>query len=242
MNDLGIRTIVVPIDDSDQSERALPYARFLAARLGVDIRLLAVAGAPDRRERLERALDHAQAQLVGQLGDTRVAYDFWTAERIVAATSAAHAVACIATRWPTGPSMARQVVFHSERPVLLVGPCADRRPALDGTVITAPGDNPNRRGLIDIASVWSRAIGLTATLLAREGAETTYPFEHTIQVVDTAGTEPVNAILEYERHHQVSMVVASVPAGWARRLSKPGRAAGRLIRVAHSPVLAVTYH
>lgn len=242
MNDLGISTVVVTIDDSEQAERALPSARFLATRLGVGIRLLAVAGAPARRQHLQQALEHAQAQLAGQLDETRVAYDFWTAERIVAATTAAHAVACIATRWPTGPSIARRVVFHSEHPVVLVGPRADHRPEVDGTVITAPGDSPDRQPLIRTATTWADALGLEVTLVASRGTEATYPVASSIEVVDGPRTDPVSAMLEYERLHQVSMVAASVPAGWARRLSPSARAAARLIRAARTPVLAVPYH
>jgi nucleotide-binding universal stress UspA family protein len=219
MNDLGIRTVVVPIDDSDGAERALPHAQFLATKLDAGIHLLAIADTPDRGRHLQHALDHAHAQLVGQLGDTRVAYDFWTAEHIVAATTPNHAVACIATHWSAGRSIARRVVFGSDGPVLLVGPRATPRPDTAGTVVTVSSDHPASRPLVRTASSWADALGLSITLLA----------------------DPSDALLEYERHEAVTMIAAAVPAGWGRRLSASARAASRLIRAAHAPILAVPH-
>jgi nucleotide-binding universal stress UspA family protein len=241
MNDLGIRTVIVPFDDSDRAERALPHAQFLATRLDAEILLLAVADTPVRGQRLQHALDHAHAQLAGQLGDTRVAYDFWTAERIVAATTPDDAVACIATNWSTGRSIARRVVFHSHGPVLLVGPRADPRPDPAGAVATASGDHPAGRSLIRTASSWAHALGLTVTLLATTDPPTAQPGTDTITVIDAPRADPTDAVLEYERHHAVTMIAATVPAGWGRRLSPSARAAGRLIRGAHAPVLAVPH-
>jgi nucleotide-binding universal stress UspA family protein len=219
MTDLGIRRVIVPIDDSIRAERALPYAQFLATRLDAEIQLLAVADTPARGEHLRHALDHAHAQLAGQLGSTRVGYDFWTAEHIVAASAPDHAVACIATDWSIGRSIARRVVFDSDGPVLLVGPRADPCADPAGVVATSAGNHPAVRSLIGTASSWAEALGLTVT--------------------DVPGTDATDAVLEYERQHAVTMIAATVPAGWGRRLSPSARAASRLIREAHTPVLAV---
>jgi nucleotide-binding universal stress UspA family protein len=223
MNDLGIRTVIVPIDDSDSAERALPHAQFLATMLDAQIQLLAVADTPARGQHLEHALAHAHAQLAGRLGDTRVAYDFWTADHIVAATTPDHAVACIATNWSPTRSIARRVVFDSDGAVLLVGPHANPRPAPGGTVVTGAGDHPACPTLIRTATSWADALGLT------------------VEVLDTHGADAAEAVLAYERRNAVTMIAANVPAGWGRRISASARAASRLVRSAHATVLAVPY-
>lgn len=237
----GIRTVIVPIDGSGGAERALPYAQLLAGRLDAEIELLAVAATPARRRRLQYPLERARAQVAEGLSEARVACDFSTVDRIVAATSPSHAVACIATSWAGFRSIARRVVFHSDGPVLLVGPQASLTPSLDGGLVAAIPDDRGDRQLIDTASSLAHDLGLPVTFLATADGPPPVRDAERASIIRIAGVDPATAILEHEHDHPVTVIAWAISEGWGRRTGRNARATSRVIRAARAPVLAVPH-
>lgn len=221
MNDLGIRTVIVPVDGTARGERAFPVAAFLARALDVDVQILAVATSPEHGRRLEPVLAHAQERLVGHIGSGRVAFDFWTAERIVAAAEPADAVACLATDWGPGRSIGRQVVFASTGPVVLVGPDARMAEGVHHEVLSVAmssvGDRADACG--SIAERWAIELGL----------------DH----VRLDGPAAADDVVERSKAATVSFVAWAVPTGWMRHLGRRARLASTVIRRSGAPVLAV---
>ncbi len=238
VNELGIRTVIVPLDASADASRALPMARFLARSLGVEVHLLAVAASPAAGRRLEPVLERAHAVLAEHLGDTRVAYDFSTADRIVAAARPNHAVACLATGWSPGRSIARQVVFASDGPVVLVGPSSRVELGEEPELVTALAGTARDAELARAAGRWAHGLGLRHTVLARAGT-TIDP-----NVVDLTGRPVVvdhglvEGFFRYTAERPVTLASWVVATGWFRRLGRSGRVAARVVRGAPCPILA----
>ncbi len=78
MGDLGIREVVVPLDGTVGAERALPVAEFLAAALGAEVHLLAVAPSAATGAALERSIERARHMVADHLGEARVAWSQYT--------------------------------------------------------------------------------------------------------------------------------------------------------------------
>jgi hypothetical protein len=241
---VNVSAVVVPLDGTATAERALPVAECVAEACGARVQLLAVAASADAGKRLEPALRRASAHVAGHLGEARVAYDFATADRIVAACAPPDVVPCMATDWPLVRSVARRVlgrsdgpvVGRSDGPVVLVGPAAVGIPP-DGCLLVDAGA-PGGAAVLEAAERWAAVLGRPLVVLRperREPAAGSTP-EGAVAV---AGSDLARAVVDYQRDHTVVLTAVGVATRSAGRLTRRGRAVARTVRSSRSPVLAV---
>jgi nucleotide-binding universal stress UspA family protein len=122
------KTIVVPLDGSSFSERALPVAGALAERLDAGLVLVTAPWQQDPDDASDY-LQQIATETPTRIVETIVDYDRVPIEAIAdAARAGPDRVVCIAThgrgrfRWAVIGSVAEAVVSRSAEPVVLVGP------------------------------------------------------------------------------------------------------------------------
>jgi nucleotide-binding universal stress UspA family protein len=122
--------IVVPLDRSALSERALPIAQEIARHTGAEVRLVEVV-APDEVERSTAYLEHLASHLSGVEASTEVVVaqpGLRVAEALLAAVGTdEESFLCLTSHGRSGVgsamlgSTAEDVLRRTERPVLVVG-------------------------------------------------------------------------------------------------------------------------
>jgi nucleotide-binding universal stress UspA family protein len=169
---MAIERIRVPLDFSEQADRALPVAVTLAERLDARLGAVVVTGArvdPELDEREARR--HARRagcvldDVVVRTGDDVVA-------GILAACSPT-TLLCLATnaRGPAVDLVARsvgdQVLCRSTRPVLAVGPAVPDGPwpGVDRLVCCVDGDDPATDRLLAATADWALGLGCESHLV-----------------------------------------------------------------------------
>jgi nucleotide-binding universal stress UspA family protein len=181
------KTIIVPLDGSDQATTAIPMASWLAERFGADLHLVtATAGDDSGRER--STLEHAARLTHAGSPHTTVISGLRPADAIIETTDAApDSVVCMSTRGhgATGSMLfggvAHDVIRGVTGPVVLVGP--RHRDELDDpqdmiVCVTRPEE---RDALLELAAEWSRALGLRL---------------HVVQVLDRGERPPADLVLD----------------------------------------------
>ena len=134
--------MLVPLDPSEGSLRAVPVAGRLAKRLGLPLRLFGVSDDP------EETKDWLRSQADRFLPDTDVSVDAAPGEPapMIVAEAGTHALVCMATAATLRPhqghvgSVAEAVVRGLGRPVFLVGPHEDLDPGQPSSRIVVPVD------------------------------------------------------------------------------------------------------
>jgi nucleotide-binding universal stress UspA family protein len=158
------KTLLVPLDGSRRSERAVPVATALARRIGADVALLTT-----RWSGLEGSDERYLASLAKRDGDVVVRTDVVPGLAPAAIASIASdlpdVTICMAShgrggfRWALLGSVAEQVVRDAGAPVLLVGrhtePIAD-----DATEVVVAWDGaPASLAIVPAACKWAVALG-----------------------------------------------------------------------------------
>jgi nucleotide-binding universal stress UspA family protein len=168
------KTIIVPLDGSDQATTALPTASWLADRFDADLRLMTATTGRDSVR--ERATLHHAALLAGDAPSTHVVVGQPPADAIVAtAEQSPDSVICMATQGhgATGSTrlghVAQHVLDSATGPVVLVGP--RHRDELDDPqdLVALVTDPDGRDELLASASEWAHQLDLRL---------------HVVQVVD----------------------------------------------------------
>jgi nucleotide-binding universal stress UspA family protein len=212
--------VVVPLDGSPFSERALPVADWIAAQLGADVHLVEVVptdGEGELTEGVIRYLDDVTRRHHAAAWD--VVHGDDVAQAIAdAASSSPRRLVCMATHGrdrTAGPlgSVAAALLGRSERPVVLVGPRARPSTGAGAPVVAAVGRTGRDEALVSVASSW-------ATRLARR-----------LEIVTIA--QPLDLA------DVAALVVLEVrspegAAGWG-----PGSHAAHIVHDAPVPALAV---
>ena len=162
-------TIVVPLDGSAFSERALRPACSIAARLP-DSRVLLVSCTPDDVDLAQHHLDDRARQYSDVVEvETRLVHNGDPALAILATVaSEPDAMLCMATHGRGGikatvlGSVAKQVVCRSTRPLVLVGPhCRTALlPAERGRLLVCSDGSALSDSIIPIAAEWGERFGL----------------------------------------------------------------------------------
>ncbi len=143
----GMSKLLVPLDGSESSVRAVPVAARLADRLGFRVQLFHLvddeAGADRARNKLDeiaaRHLDDMGAECVVEVGDDPVA--------AIVAAAGADALPCMGTaasvRFHQGHfgSVAEGVVRNLARPMFLIGPDMEPSPGSPTQKIVVPVDD-----------------------------------------------------------------------------------------------------
>jgi nucleotide-binding universal stress UspA family protein len=167
-----VKAVVVPVDGSEASERAIPVASALARRTGCDVVVLLVSASAaldvgDDVEYLERVVDRfptsVSCRAVVDDRDDSVA-------RVIVdeASSVPDAVIVMATH---GRSSGRELVLGSVAsgvlretavPVVLVGPHCGRAMDLRGQIIVAVDGSDRDEVLIEAAARWAASTSALA--------------------------------------------------------------------------------
>lgn len=177
----AIRTLLVPVDDSDVARLALPVAVELADRLDAHIRVITVVGRPED-ERSARAL------LRNLRVDRLVGVDIVVEARPAVAIGQAvgrvpDGVLCMATRGRGRTaavlgSVAAEVVTGAREPLILVGRSIGRaeghhwegepidlRPLRGGGVVACVDRAPNPEAVVAAAGQWARRLKERLTVI-----------------------------------------------------------------------------
>lgn len=165
---VGVRTgvepcplhrIVVPVDGSPFSERALPVAAWAARALVAPLHLVEVVSPGAAPERAIHYLDDLARRLgAASWGVARGDDPGWA---IVAATHLDHpGLACLATHGRDRSaaalgSVARQVLDRATEPVMLVGPKARPPGAGDAPVVVAVDGGPGDPAVVGVGVDWA---------------------------------------------------------------------------------------
>jgi len=177
-----VHHVLVPIDGSELSLRALPTARALAARLGADLRSLSVASDDAEAARLRTI---GAAMLDVDVDDERVSVVVGgdPADAIVRrADELGSSVVCMSTHGRgrlSGAlvgSVARSLLQRSPEPVVVLGPSADNpgwtprprrwpEPLSVARIVACVDGSETSEQILPVAAAWASALDLSLTIL-----------------------------------------------------------------------------
>jgi nucleotide-binding universal stress UspA family protein len=154
--------VVVPLDGSPFSERALPIADWAASRLKADVHLVEVVPSDWDSESAEGAIRYLDDVARRQHA---AAWDVVDGDEVAealadAVASSPRQLVCMATHGrdrSAGPlgSVAAALVDRSDRPVMLVGPRARAVASADARVVAAVDGTGGDEALVPVALGWA---------------------------------------------------------------------------------------
>ena len=179
---LMVSHVLVPIDGSELSLRALPTARALAERLGADVRSISVAKDADDAARLRTI---GVAMLDVDAGDERVSVVVGgdPADAIIRlANELGPSVVCMSTHGRgrlSGAlvgSVARSLLQLSPEPVVVLGPSADNpgwvprprrwpEPLSVPRIVACVDGSPTSEQILPVAAAWAASLDMSLTIL-----------------------------------------------------------------------------
>jgi nucleotide-binding universal stress UspA family protein len=210
---------VVPLDGTDFSLRALPFASWLADRFDAEVIAMTTPQTIDDEERRRMP---AWLDVVRSGGDTAVT------TTVIDDPEPAHAIAqvvetkarsavCMAThaRGRVGSlalgNVGEQVLRSVRTPVLLVGPHCAAEPKFDGPVVVCHDGSRAADAVVAPARAWATAAGLSISVV------------HVYRPTETSSRTAVEAVRPtldvLGRHTGVEVVAGSFPAGAIRDLA-----------------------
>lgn len=168
--------VVVPLDGSPFSERALSVANWAAARLRADVHLVEVVPVDGDGEKAEGAIRYLDDVARRQHA---VAWDLVRGDDVAEAladvvASSPRQLMCMATHGrdrSAGPlgSVAAAVFDRSDRPVVLVGPTARAVAATDAPVVAAVDGTPRDEAVVAVALSWAAQLARRLEILTVAG-------------------------------------------------------------------------
>ncbi len=180
--DVRVQTVLVPLDGSELTLRAMPTARVLADRFGAQLHTISVSTAGDEASRLEAL---AAAVLGVDVGDDRA--------RVVPGDDAAEMIAahaeelddcllCMSTHGrgrlsgAVVGSVARSVLQRSRKAMIALGPIADNpgwspppgnwpEPLSVPRIVACVDGSETSEQVLPLAAAWARALGMALSIL-----------------------------------------------------------------------------
>lgn len=256
------REIVVPLDLSNGSHVVLSVTAALARRVGVPVRLVTVVSPGIDHLPDERLL----AELAGELAVPVVTTTVLSSNDVTSALLgvAAEALLAVETR-ARGPaaqlllgSTTADLLHHSDRPVLLVGPYTKPEPTLS-TLAVCLDNVAAADALVPVVTEWAAVTGMRVRLLhawvpssegkrARDGM--TAALERAAAAVRAGastdvdwevvtGRAPAEAIVTDARDHDAAVVVVGHRLLSALRRRTMGSVAMAVAHATEAAVLAV---
>jgi nucleotide-binding universal stress UspA family protein len=239
-------TIVVPLDGSAFSERALRPACSIAARLEHS-RVLLVSCTPDDVDLAQHDLDdraHLYSEVVHV--ETRLVDDGDPARAILAAAaSESDAIVCMATHGRGGigatvlGSVAKQVVCRSTQPLVLVGPhCRTALlPDERGRLLVCSDGSTLSDSIIPIAAEWCERLHLEPWL-----AEAVPPDENPEAAHRPARNRQVEAATARLAKLSARLGASGAPARSEVLHGTPSRAIARFAERLPAALIAIATH
>jgi nucleotide-binding universal stress UspA family protein len=228
-------TVVVPVDGSSRSERALCVARPLARALGAQLTIMNKPWSPGTADVYVESLvrDHPtgvppeEALVVDGLGAADAI------RKVVEEREPA--LVCMTThgrgrlRWAAAGSVAEDVIHEATAPLLLIGPWGgDGWPQATGSIVVCADGAPSDRQSVEHACAWAGALDLDVEIVRvfhPLDAEVAHAERHFATLLEIAADHDVDVrTCEVLR----SSFVAGALADWAE-----DREAAMLVMAAH---------
>ncbi len=260
----SVKSVVVPLDGEQNSERVIPVAVEIARRLGVDVRLLSAVVTPEERDYRLTQLK-AIADGLGDAGTT-VSVDVVVTHdvaRPIEEAASGETLVAMATSAKLGlhdghlGSIAEKVVRNVRDAVLLVGPHAGA--SLDVQRVVVPVDgSPAAEVALTPAMSWARFLGVplwvvtvvspdeqAAAAKAGVTAEHGYVKRLADRVDDGVdgefevlhGAEPVDSLMDFMDEDALCVMTTTGKSGLRRIVM--GSVATGVVRRSHRPVVVV---
>ncbi|MGE3619906.1 MAG: universal stress protein [Acidimicrobiia bacterium] len=166
--------IVVPVDLSTLSERAIRPALRLAKATGACVELFTWSWDEGEAAAIRRDYASLAAQLHAEVPvvvEAAVTEDLDAAPAIAREAARHGAVICMATHGRSGlgaamlGSVAEEVLQLVEDPIVLVGPRVAHRPMEGGTVVACVDGSVRSEVVVPVADRWARMLGLPLELI-----------------------------------------------------------------------------
>lgn len=160
-----VARLLVPIDGSELSARAVPIARLLASQLGADLAFVAVATFDDET----RLLGQAVAAAAEGFDSVVLDGDDVAGEILRAAGTLPGTVVCMASHGRGRSagilgSVASEVVARTREPVILIGPRVERRSPVERLVACVDGSRDSE-DVLPVAAGWAGSLGAPLSIV-----------------------------------------------------------------------------
>jgi nucleotide-binding universal stress UspA family protein len=259
------RTIVVPLDHSDEAEAAVPHGAALARQAGARLQLMTVRPSyVDRSALHDRLAEVADRYRVD--ADLVVEGPGDTAATLVEVAREPSTLLCLRShaRRPVTEmvmgSVSEQVVRASHRPVLLIGPQCAPAPERYGSLVVGLDGSPLAERILPTVGDWSTRLDLEVSLLqvlsprvpfeVAEGdvSETGYVHGRAARMAaEGVGVwwetlhdrDPASAIVRFADDQQPGLIALTTHGHSGIGRLALGGVAFRVARCAHSPVLVL---
>lgn len=217
---LDVRHVLVPLDGSDFSARALPTAQALAARLQADVHAVTVT-APDDAQQIR---GRAAAALGVSAEDARISVMIGTNPAEAIARRAADLGSSIVTMSTHGRgrlsgaligSVARSLLRRSPDPIIAVGPRADEpgwiprprgwpQPLSIPRIVACVDGTSTSEQVLPVAARWATVLGMSLTIL-------------TVIEEEPAPLRPERRPSRYGPHPDAAAYIGSLVEEWGDR-------------------------
>ena len=246
-------TIVVPMDGGGLAPGALAIGHRWAERFAAEFCVVAIEG--EHQAELAR-LDDGSGGVVTAVRTVDASGELVsTVVELVSSTAAA--AVCVAAQAHSplvdvlSDDVAQQILRAVEIPVVLVGPHCRVAP-VDGPLVVAHDGTPASDVVVDVARVWSSALGVPAVLLHVRGSLVAEPSDATT-VLEAArrrlgplaslhtvhSSFPAGAIREYVHEIDAQMVAVTTRGRTGMLTASTGQTATWVVRESPCPVLVV---
>ncbi len=173
---LPARALIVPLDGSDLSARAVDAAGPLGSALDVVVHLISVAATQDEADSCHRQFDHVadvvpdtSRELVMSDGHAVHADD--VANAVINSATRLGGIVCIASHGRGRSaavlgSVATEIALRSERPLIMVGPAFQPEPwTIDAAVDACVDGSAASETVIPVALEWARALSVSLSVV-----------------------------------------------------------------------------
>jgi nucleotide-binding universal stress UspA family protein len=249
--------VLVTLDGSDDAERALAPATWLATHFNADLHVLVAGVRRDERLWYEHYLESIVERFPGTVSHCVADVDVVRSIRD-AARQLDRCLVCVATHGRSRSAAVLGSTFAalaaaSQEPLVAVGPHAVPRATPDPRRIVACLDGgPASEQLVPVTGAWARALGYDLSLLTvtRSGGDTASDHLHRLAgspELDGLGVDPVvlrssssahAAVLGHLDERPASLLAVTTHARSNLRRALVGSEAARIIHDSPVPVLA----
>lgn len=263
----ALQTIVVPIDGSITSERALHPAHEMATATGAGVRLMTVLPIELWTGRVDEATQHLEKLAADEKleePEIVVVTDQAVAEAIVAAAAEPDSIVCMSTHGHVGwteallGSIAEAVMRESETPILLVGPhCASGWAGLPGgnMVVAVDGSDASEE-IVAPAIEFARKLALRVYLVqvvapdtgADAATDARYLHQLGAALLPTSpeaqwevlhGSSPGESVVEFARRLPATLVAAATHGRTGLARAVAGSVVTHILHDSPCPVLTL---